>query len=118
MNAWPSSPSKHRPRRALPPVLPQPAAVPERSAARIYFKWAAAPDYVRDIVVPDYGATRMTFAFYTFFRSNRGAVLYRVLDRKGEWVPFECAPVERTHARDAVDRRFLDFLDHDYCVHR
>jgi hypothetical protein len=90
----------------------------ERSPMRIYFKWGAAPDYVRDIVVPDYGGRRMTFAFYTFFRSDRRAVLYRLLNRRGEWVPFECAPLDRalTKARDDVDRRFLQFLRTHYCV--
>ena len=97
-------------------VPPSPAG--ERSLARIYFKWAAAPDYVRDIVVPDYGGERMGAAFYTFFRSGRRAVLYRPLDRKGEWVPFECAPVDRAlgRARDDIDRSFLRFLDDMYCV--
>jgi hypothetical protein len=94
------------------------AAAAERSAARIYLKWAAAPDYVRDIVLPDYGANRMTFVFYTFFRSDRRAALYRVLDRPGEWKPFECRPLERLEprVRDAIDRRFVEFLHHDYCV--
>jgi hypothetical protein len=90
----------------------------KRTAARIYFKWTAAPDYVRDIVLPDYGRGRVTFAFYTFFHSGRHAVLYRPLDRPGEWIPFECAPVDRAlkRARDEIDRRFLDFLDKRYCV--
>jgi hypothetical protein len=90
----------------------------ERTSARIYFKWLAAPDYIRDIVLPDYGSRRVTFAFFTFFRSDRRAVLYRPLDRPGELIPFECAPVERAlkAARDEIDRRFLDFLDKRYCV--
>jgi len=90
----------------------------ERTSARIYFKWLAAPNYVRDVVLPDYGSRRMGFAFYTFFRSGRRAVLYRPLDRRGEWIPFECAPVDRTlkSARDDIDRRFLGFLDKRYCV--
>ena len=90
----------------------------ERTSARIYFKWLAAPNYVRDIVLPDYGSRRMGFAFYTFFRSNRRAVLYRPLDRRGEWIPFECAPVDRalTRARDEIDRQFLAFLRKNYCV--
>jgi hypothetical protein len=98
--------------------LPTPPTAAERSTRRIYLKWAAAPDYVRDIVLPDYGADRMSSAFYTFFHSGRRAVLYRPLDRPGEWVPFECAPVERAlaTARDEVDRRFLRFLDEKYCV--
>ena len=89
-----------------------------RTAARTYLKWAAAADYVRDVVVPDYGGERMTFAFYTFFRSDRRAVLYRPLTRPGEWIPFECAPVARAlaQARDDIDRRFLLFLSENYCV--
>jgi hypothetical protein len=89
-----------------------------RTSARIYFKWNAAPDYVRDIVLPDYGDRRVTFAFYTFFRSDRRAVLYRRLGLAGEWIPFECAPVDRalTAARDDIDRRFLRFLRERYCV--
>jgi hypothetical protein len=98
----------------------RPSASPPgpRSATHIYFKWAAAPDYVRDVVVPDYGGERMTFAFYTFFHSNRRVVLYRPLTRKGEWIPFECAPVQRAllQARDDIDRRFLNFLGENYCV--
>ena len=90
----------------------------KRTATHVYFKWAAATDYVRDVVVPDYGGERMTFAFYTFFRSDRRAVLYRPLTRRGEWVPFECAPVDRAlkQARDAIDRRFVRFVRERYCV--
>jgi hypothetical protein len=60
----------------------------------------------------------MTFAFYTFFRSDRRTVVYRPLGQRGEWVPFECAPVDRAAktARDNIDRRFLDFLREHYCV--
>jgi hypothetical protein len=85
---------------------------------RTYFKWAAGQDYVRDIVVPDYGGQRMAFAFYTFFRSDRQAVLFRPLDRPGEWIPFECAAVERAmrHARDAIDGRMLGFIRERYCA--
>ena len=99
-----------------PGIAPPPPT--ERTSAHIYFKWLAAPNYVRDIVLPDYGSRRMGFAFYTFFRSNRRAVLYRPLDRRGEWIPFECAPVDRalTRARDEIDRQFLAFLSKNYCV--
>jgi hypothetical protein len=101
----------------LAEIRPPPPPVP-RTADRIYLKWLAAPDYVRDIVLPDYGSRRMTFAFYTFFRSDRRTVLYRPLDRRGEWIPFECAPVERAMkvARDDIDRRFLRFVHERYCV--
>jgi hypothetical protein len=90
----------------------------ERTLARIYFKWTAAPDYVRDIVLPDYGSRRVTFAFYTFFRSDRRAVLYRPLGRPGEWIPFECSPADRAlkQARDGIDRRFLRFVRERYCM--
>ncbi|HZX85679.1 MAG TPA: hypothetical protein VFF19_19055 [Reyranella sp.] len=82
------------------------------------FKWAGGEDYVRDVVVPDYGGQRMTFAFYTFFQSNRRVVLFPALDRSGEWVPFECAPVDRALAKpyDAVDARMLRFIRERYCV--
>jgi len=88
-----------------------------RLALRGYFKWMAADHYVRDLVVPDYGGNRMTFAFYSYFRSGRRVVFYRPLDR--EWVPFVCAPVARALAdtRDDIDRRFLRFLSEGYCVH-
>jgi hypothetical protein len=87
-------------------------------AARIAFKWAVGQDYVRDVVVPGYGGERMTFAFYTYFRSGRRLVLFRPLDQPGEWVPFECAPVDRAlgDARDNIDRRMLLFIRERYCV--
>jgi hypothetical protein len=98
-------------------IGPAPPAVP-RTSARVYLKWIAAPDYVRDVVLPDYGNRRMTIAFYTFFRSGRRTVLYKPLARRGEWIPFECAPVDRalTQARDDIDRHFLRFLRERYCV--
>jgi hypothetical protein len=72
---------------------------------------------VRDIVFPDYGGGRMTFAFYSFFRSDRRAVLYRPLDRPGEWVPFECAAVDRAlgNRHDDIDMRMLRFIREHYC---
>jgi len=86
--------------------------------ARGYFKWIAGDNYVRDVVLYDYGGQRMTFAFYTFFQSGRRIVLFRPLDQRGEWVPFECAPVDRTIAQphDEVDARMLRFLRERYCV--
>jgi hypothetical protein len=85
--------------------------------ARIYFKWAADADYVRNVVVPDYGRYRIALAFYSFFRSDRRSVLFHQLTA-GEWIPFECAPVERAlaRARDELDRQFLTFLSGPYCV--
>jgi hypothetical protein len=89
-----------------------------RATARGYFKWMAGEDYVRDVVVPDYGGDRMTFAFYTFFQSGRRVVVFRPLNRPGEWIPFECAPVDRAlgAARDDIDKRMLRFLRERYCV--
>jgi len=89
------------------------AHLASRPSLRGYLKWAAGEDYVRDIIVPDYGGDRMTLAFYTYFRSDRRVVLFRPLDRPGEWIPFVCAPIDRalTLVNDDTDRRFLR-----YCV--
>lgn len=89
----------------------------QSSNARIYFKWAAEPDYVHDVVVPDYGRYRLSLAFYSFFRSDRHSVLFHRLPET-EWIPFECRPVDRAlmDARDDLDRRFLAFLREHYCV--
>jgi len=85
---------------------------------RSYFKWAAATDYQRDVVVPTYDWYRVTLAFYTFFRSDRQAVLFHAVGRRGEWLPFECAKLARARARphDAKDEMFLSFLAAHYCV--
>jgi hypothetical protein len=101
---------------AGPGTMPWQSRPVPRPLLRGYFKWMAVDDYVRDLVIPDYGGERMTIAFYSYFRSNRRAVLYRTLDN--EWVPFECAPVVRAlaDARDDIDRRFLRFLSEQYCV--
>jgi hypothetical protein len=84
---------------------------------RFYFKWAAGDDYVRDVVVPDYERYRQVLAFVSFFRSDRQSVLFHRLPQ-GHWVPFVCDPVERAAARahDEADRRFLSFLQENYCV--
>jgi hypothetical protein len=84
---------------------------------RIFFKWKADPDYVRNVVVPDYGRYRVALAFYSFFRSDRQSIVFHRLPQ-GEWIPFECAPVDRAlaRARDDMDRRFLTFLSGPYCV--
>ena len=89
-----------------------------RLSLRGYFKWLAAYDYLRDVVIPNYGGESPSLAFYTYFRSARGAVLYRTLDQQGDWVPLKCAPVDRAlvNARDDTDRRFLHFLSERYCV--
>jgi MFS family permease len=85
---------------------------------RGYFKWVAARDYQRDVVVPIYDWYQVTLAFYSFFRSNREGVLFHSLGRRGDWIPFECAPISRTlgRAHDEADRRFLAFLATNYCV--
>jgi hypothetical protein len=82
-----------------------------------FFKWAAKPDYVRDVVLPDYQRYYQALAFYSFFRSDGHAVLFHRIPPR-QWVPFECPPVERAlaHTRDALDRQFLAFLSENYCV--
>jgi hypothetical protein len=82
-----------------------------------FFKWVAAPDYVRDVVVPDYQRYIHSLAFYSFFRSDRRSVLFHNLPA-GYWTPFECPPVERAlaRARDDLDRQFLTLLSERYCV--
>lgn len=96
---------------------PWPMTHVEPFGARIYFKWLAEPDYVRDVVVPDYGRYRVALAFYGFFRSDRRSIPFHRLP-EGEWIPFECAPVGRAlaRARDELDRKFLNFLNEHYCV--
>jgi hypothetical protein len=97
----------------------QPVWKTHSSNIRIYFKWAAGTDYVRDVVVPDYGRYRLGLALQSFFRSGRQSVMFHRIPET-EWVPFECAPVDRAllGARDELDRRFLAFLSEHYCVRR
>ena len=84
---------------------------------RIYFKWAAGADYVRDVVVPDYDWYLVTLAFQSFFNSDGRTVLYHRIPPNG-WIPFECAPVEQTlkSAHDEARLMFLRFLNEHYCV--
>jgi len=84
---------------------------------RLYFKWIAGADYVRDVVVPDYEPYRQVLAFISFFDSDRRSVLYHQLPRT-HWIPFECPALDRAaaHAHDDDDRRFLVFLRDNYCV--
>ena len=84
--------------------------------ARIYFKWAAGPDYVRDVVVPTYDWYQVTLAFYSFFRSDRQSILFHRLGRPGEWLPYNCATVDPVRASDEQDKFFLTFLSKNYCV--
>jgi hypothetical protein len=60
----------------------------------------------------------MTFALYSFFRSDRRAVLYKPLDKKREWVPFMCTAVDDALKRphDDIDIRMLRFIRERYCV--
>lgn len=84
---------------------------------RVYFKWAAGDDYVRDVVVPDYDWYLVTLAFQSFFSSDGRTVLFHRIPAKG-WIPFECAPVEQTlsSARGEARLMFLRFLAEHYCV--
>ncbi|MPZ31268.1 MAG: hypothetical protein GEV13_09780 [Rhodospirillales bacterium] len=99
-------------------ALGPPSPPPVQRPLQVFFKWLAAPDYVRDIINPYYGGERMTFAFYSFFRSDRRAVLYKLLDKKREWVPFSCTAVDGALKRphDAIDIRMLRFIREHYCV--
>jgi hypothetical protein len=85
---------------------------------RSYLKWAVAPDYRRDVVVPTYDWYQVTLAFYSFFRSDRQSVLFHPVGRRGDWIPFECDAVERARTRlhDDLDEMFLGFLSSRYCV--
>jgi hypothetical protein len=88
-----------------------------RGATRIAFKWGAGQDYVRDMVVPTFDWYRLTLAFYTYFRSDRQRVLYHLVERPGDWKPYECPALARARAlpHDAADNRFIDFLAENYC---
>ena len=82
------------------------------------FKWAAGSDYQRDVVVPMYDWYRVTLAFYSYFRSDRRSVLFHHLNHRGDWIPFECKPLERARVplHDERDQAFLAFLAEHYCV--
>jgi hypothetical protein len=99
-------------------ALGPPPSPPAQRPLQVVFKWLAAPDYVRDIINPYYGSERMTFAFYSFFRSDRRAVLYKPLDKRREWVPFMCTAVDDAlkRPRDDIDIRMLRFIREYYCV--
>lgn len=99
----------------LQPV-PWPPQYTVPTGERLYFKWGAKQDYVRDVVVPTYDWHRVTLAFYSFFRSDRQSILYHQLGRPGDWLPYECAAVARVKARDERDSMLLAFLSKNYCV--
>ncbi|MFI5029648.1 MAG: hypothetical protein ACHQPH_02985 [Reyranellales bacterium] len=86
-------------------------------ATRIAFKWGAGQDYVRDMVVPTFDWYRLTLAFYTYFHSDRHRVLYHLVERPGDWKPYECPALARARAlpHDATDLKFIDFLAEHYC---
>jgi len=100
------------------PAAAWPARFSEPYGERSYLKWGAGRDYQRDVVVPLYDWYQVTLAFYSFFRSDRESVLFHPLGRPGDWIPFECAALDRARPRahDAGDRMFLDFLSDRYCV--
>lgn len=100
----------------VPMGPPRPASI--QRPMQVVFKWTAAPDYVRDIINPYYGGERMTFAFYSFFRSDRRAILFKPLDKKREWVPFMCTATDEAlrQPHDAIDTRMLRFIREQYCV--
>ena len=81
-------------------------------------KYAAGGDYQRDVVVPMYDWYRVTLAFYSYFRSDRTSVMFHRLGQRGDWIPFECGPLERARdlPHDARDQAFLAFLADRYCV--
>jgi hypothetical protein len=85
---------------------------------RGYLKWFAGDDYQRDVVVPVYDWYQVTLAFYSFFRSDRQAILYHPPVHNRDWIPLECGAAERAlgTARDERDRRFLQFVTTSYCV--
>jgi hypothetical protein len=97
---------------------PWPSKRPEPPAVRILFKFGVGEEYVRDSVMPSYDWFRIPLAFHTYFRSDRQGALFHPVGDGAEWRPFECPAVERalSHARDAQDRQFLEFLAAHYCV--
>jgi hypothetical protein len=88
-----------------------------KGPGRIAFKWSVGQDYVRDMVVPTFDWYRLTLAFYTYFRSDRQRVLYHLVERPGDWKPYECPALARARAlpHDAADITFIDFLVEHYC---
>lgn len=99
------------------PSQPWPRRREATLGPRIYFKWVAGSDYVRDVVVPDYDWYRLTLAFHSFFNSDGRTVLFHRLT-VDKWIPFECSAIERTlaGARGEARLMFLRFLDEHYCV--
>jgi hypothetical protein len=101
-----------------PQPVPWPPDLRGEAGARVYFKWGAGPDYVRDVLIPAYDWYRVTLAFYSYYRSSRRRVLFHPLGKRGHWIPFECAALDRARdlQHDAADRMFLAFLSRNYCV--
>ena len=101
---------------------PQESAWPRRttwsSLNRFFFKWDANTDYVSEVVVTNYDWWyRVTLAFYSYFRSDRQRVLFHPLNQRDDWLPYECASLDRAGAlpHDASDRMFISFLATRYC---
>jgi hypothetical protein len=98
---------------------PWPSSLVKVTPLRDVFKWGAGDDYVRNVIVPTYDwFYRVTLAYHSFFASDRQSVLYHPLDRPGDWRPCSRSAVQHAlvHARDAADRRFLTFLEANYCA--
>lgn len=100
------------------PSVAWPSPMTGAYGMRSYLKWAAGPDYQRDVVVPIYDWYEVTLAFYSFFRSDRQAILFHALDRRGAWLPFECGPLAAVQRQphDARDQMLMTFLMQHYCV--
>ena len=101
------------------PGDPWPSSLVKVTPLREVFKWGADADYVRDVIVPAYDwFYRVTLAYHSFVASDRQSILYHPLGRPGDWRPCSRAAVQRAlaGARDGADRRFLDFLEANYCA--
>jgi len=101
-------------------VAELPASWPSSASTKggivTYLKWAAMPNYVRDVVIPEYDWYRLTLAFYSFFRSDGQSVLYHSLDRRTDWIPYECTGVDRVKPMSAADHMLTNFLKDYYCI--
>lgn len=100
------------------PTVAWPTQTTESFGVRDYVKWLAAPDYVRDVIVPAYDWYEVTLAFYSYFRSDRRRILFHPLQHAEAWIPFECKAIDATQRRphDQRDDLFLAFLRERYCV--
>ena len=101
------------------PAVAWPTQTPGTFGLGDYVKWLAAPDYVRDVVVPSYDWYEVTLAFYSYFRSDRRGILFHPLQRARAWIPFECKAIDiaRQQPHDSRDEMLLTFLRERYCIH-